>query len=275
MAEIDHAIEEEKAQSLTSWLEWVRTPANRYRFFVIVTVGFMIQWCGNALISNYLHLLLDSLDIKAQKTQLIINGCYNINQMFWGNFWSFFIQRMGRRPLFLIGMAGMFVAWLILTVLSGVNSAHGFADDSKSRAAVAMLFVFSVFYKMPAPMVQSYTAEVSPYDLRAKAFVITGFGDALANLFSGYTNPIAIGAIGWKYYIVWCCVLISNFTIVYFFYPETKNMSLEEVAQMFDENTTVSKVLDEEASGKSNNNSTTGDKQGINLEIVANPSPHV
>ena len=83
-------------------------------------------------------------------------------------------------------------------------------------------------------MLNSYVAEVATFELRAKAFVISSFGDAAANIFSGYTNPVGLAAIGWKYYIVWCCVLVSNFTLIYFFYPETKNLSLEEVAQMFD-----------------------------------------
>lgn len=51
MAEIEAAIEAEKAQALSSWLEWTRTTANRYRLFIVVTSGFIIQWCGNALIS--------------------------------------------------------------------------------------------------------------------------------------------------------------------------------------------------------------------------------
>lgn len=51
MAEIESAIEAEKAQSLTSWFEWARTAANRYRLFIILSSGFIIQWCGNALIS--------------------------------------------------------------------------------------------------------------------------------------------------------------------------------------------------------------------------------
>jgi MFS family permease len=97
-----------------------------------------------------------------------------------------------------------------------------------------MWFVFGAFYKMPAPMANSYIAEVAPYNLRAKAFVIFGFGDGLSNLFSGYVNPIALAAIGWKYWLVWVFVLVSNFTIIYFFYPETKNLSLEEVSRVFD-----------------------------------------
>jgi hypothetical protein len=65
-----------------------------------------------------------------------------------------------------------------------------------------MIFVFGFFYKMPALLVDSYITEIAPYDLQAKAFVIKQFGDASTNLFSGYVNPIALGAIKWKYSIV-------------------------------------------------------------------------
>ena len=265
MAEIDYALELEWANSTSSWKAWIKTSANRYRLFIIVTVGFIIQWTGNALISYYLHLVLNSIGITNSKTQLIINGCININGVIWGNLFSVLANKIGRRPLFLYGMTGMFCAFLSLTILTGINTGQKFANPGMGHATIAMILLFGAFYKMPGVIVPSYTAEIAPYDLRAKAFVITGFGDALANLFSGYTNPIALAAIGWKYYIVWCCVLISNFLIIYFFYPETKSLSLEEVAQMFDGSAAKRKVVDEEV--------TDGNaKQNVN---VSETSKHV
>lgn len=234
MEEIDAAIEREKAQSVASWMEWFRTRGNIHRFFIVLTSGFLIQWCGNALISYYLHLVLISIGITDSKSQLTINVCINISGFFFGIFFSFFIDRLGRRPLFLMGMTGMFCAFLTLTILTAINQNTNYANPAVGQASVAMIFIFGAFYKMPGPMVPSYVAEVSPYDLRAKAFVINGFSDAAANVFNGFANPIALAAIKWKYYIVWCCTLVSNFVLVYFFYPETKGLSLEEVSLKFD-----------------------------------------
>ncbi|KAJ5910353.1 hypothetical protein N7504_004996 [Penicillium tannophilum] len=234
MAEIEAAIELEREQALASWMEWVRTSANRYRLFIVVTSGFIIQWCGNALITYYIHLVFESIGITSSKKQLLINGGMTISGFVWGNTWSQLIDKIGRRPMFLIGLSGMFVAFLMITVFTGVNAGIDYSNGGLGNATIFAIFLFGFFYKMPGCMVPSYVAEVSPFNLRAKAFVLNGFADAAANIFSGYTNPVGLAAIGWKYYIVWCCVLISNFTIVYFFYPETKNLSLEEVGQLFD-----------------------------------------
>lgn len=234
MAEIEAAIEAEKAQSLASWREWVRTSPNRYRLFIIITSGFIIQWCGNALISYYIHLVFNSIGITDTKTQLELNGGITINGFVWGNVFSLFVDRIGRRPMWLIGLSGMFVAFLLLTVCTGVNTGINYSNDNLSRTTLFATFLFGFFYKMPGCMLNSYVAEVAPFELRAKAFVLSSLCDAAANIFSGYTNPVGLGAIGWKYYIVWCAILVSNFVIVYFWYPETKNLSLEEVSQMFD-----------------------------------------
>ncbi|KAH8684510.1 general substrate transporter [Tricladium varicosporioides] len=234
MSEIENALEIESVEAVTSWMEWIRTPANRHRLWIVTTAGFIIQWCGNALLSYYLHLVLQSIGIFAQRTQLLINGFMSLNGFFWGNFFSQFINRVGRRPLFLVGMTGMLFSIIMLTILTSINTGQNFSNPSLGRATVAMILLFIVFYKMPGPMVNSYVAEIAPFNLRTKAFVIFGFGDALANLFSGYVNPIGLAAIGWRYWIVWCCVLLSNFMIIYFTYPETKNLTLEEVADVFD-----------------------------------------
>jgi sugar porter (SP) family MFS transporter len=265
MAEIEYSLELEKQQSTSSWKEWIRTPANRHRLFIVVTAGFIIQWTGNALISYYLHLVLNSIGITNSKTQLIINGCININGVIWGNFFSLIVNKIGRRPLFLWGMVGMFCSFLILTVLTAVNTSQHFANPGLGHTTIAMILLFGAFYKMPGVGFPSYVAEVSPFNLRAKAFVLNSFGDAASNIFNGYTNPIALAAIGWKYYIVWCCVLVSNFLIIYFFYPETNNLSLEEVEQMFDGNAANIKQVDEEAA----------DKKAKELVGIAEASNHV
>ncbi|WPG98154.1 Hypothetical protein R9X50_00094000 [Acrodontium crateriforme] len=245
VAEIEYALEAENVKKKSGWMEWFRTPANRHRFFIVLTLGFIIQWCGNAVLSYYLHLVLDSIGIKGKTTQLLINGGNTINGLFFGILWSLLIDKIGRRKLFLSGMAGMFSAFSLLTIFTGVNSSHGFKIQSLSGGAVAMIYIFGAFYKMAGPTSDAYFMEISPYGLRAKTSVIKQFGDAGTSIFSGFTNPIGLSHIGWKYYIVWCCMLVSNFIIIYFFYPETKNLSLEEVSQLFDGGEVPPKAVDE------------------------------
>jgi hypothetical protein len=49
-----------------------------------------------------------------------------------------------------------------------------------------------------------------------------------------FVNPIALSAIGWKYYIVFCCILLVLFFLMWFLCPETKGRTLEEIAEVFE-----------------------------------------
>jgi hypothetical protein len=56
----------------------------------------------------------------------------------------------------------------------------------------------------------------------------------LAGVYNAFANPVAMEAIAWKYYIVWCVAIAVHLTLIFFFFPETKGYSLEEVAEIFD-----------------------------------------
>ena len=53
-------------------------------------------------------------------------------------------------------------------------------------------------------------------------------------IFNTFVNPIALSAIGWRYYFVFVSVLACYAVTSYFFYPETKGYSLEHMALIFD-----------------------------------------
>lgn len=80
----------------------------------------------------------------------------------------------------------------------------------------------------------AYPAEIWPYQLRARGVALTQLSTASAIFFNIFVNPIALDAIGWKYYIVFAVILLIITVTIYFFYPETMGHSLEEMAIVFD-----------------------------------------
>jgi predicted permease len=52
--------------------------------------------------------------------------------------------------------------------------------------------------------------------------------------FNTFANPIALEAIEWRYYIVFIVVLLVFGLTAYFYYPETKGYTLEQMAVIFD-----------------------------------------
>jgi MFS family permease len=88
------------------------------------------------------------------------------------------VERLGRRPLWLISTAGMLVTWVIFTGLSGAfNSSQ---SASIGAATVAFIFLYNGFYDIAwTPLSYSYTSEVLPTSLRASGMAIFSLGQAL------------------------------------------------------------------------------------------------
>lgn len=49
-----------------------------------------------------------------------------------------------------------------------------------------------------------------------------------------FINRIALEDIGWKYYIFYCLWLAVEIFTIWYFYVETKNTPLEEIARIFE-----------------------------------------
>ncbi|KAB5511683.1 general substrate transporter [Coniochaeta sp. 2T2.1] len=234
MSEISATLEMEKLQRKSRWGEWVSTRGNIHRLFLALYIPAMMQWSGNALISYYLAIILKSIDITNARTQLIINGCLSI----WGFgiavIFAMLVDKAGRRRLWLAGMSGMLLSYIVWTICSAINQQTNFEHKGYAGAVIAMIFLYQLFYHVCSPVATTYIMEVVPYSLRSKASMMYQLSGNLAGVYNSFANPVAMKAITWKYYIVWVVALAVHLTVMWFYFPETKGLGLEEVAVIFD-----------------------------------------
>jgi len=215
------------------WSAFWKTAGNRKRMRIILALAFFSQWSGNGLVSYYLNKVFDNIGITDPTTQLLINGILQIWNLFWALLAAGLADKLGRRLLFMASSIGMLIFFTMQTVCSAQFALH--EKPASAHAVIAFIFLFYASYDIAfTPLIVSYTLEILPYPLRAKGFTIFNFAISLSLIFNQYANPIALAALGWKYYIVYCCWLVFEVIFLYFFIIETKNRTLEETAAMFD-----------------------------------------
>ncbi|KAK0441522.1 hexose transporter [Desarmillaria tabescens] len=232
--EIRAAIELDRTVTANvGWKSLVSTPGNRKRMRIIIAIAFFSQWSGNGLASYYLNQILNDINIKSPTIQLLINGILQIWNLAWALLASGLVDKLGRRLLFMMSAVGMFVFFSAQTICFAVHSEKG--TEGAAHALIAFIFLFYAAYDIAfSPLIVAYTVEILPYPIRAKGFTVFSFTISMALIFNQYVNPIALGNIGWKYYIVYVCWIAFECVFLYLYIVETKNLTLEETAVIFD-----------------------------------------
>ena len=234
MVEISTTLRAEKeAHDSTGYIDMVKTKGNRRRLFISVTLGIFAQWSGNGVVSYYLSLVLSTVGVTSVTDQTLISAGLQIWNLIFAVGAAFSVDKLGRRMLFLASAGTMLISYIIITGLSASFAKSGVA--SVGVAVIPFLFIFFAGYDIAlTPLLISYPCEIWPYRLRSRGLTVTFVSTVLAIFFNTFVNPIALEAIGWKYYLVFVVVLIAFGVTAYFFYPETRGYSLEQMAVIFD-----------------------------------------
>jgi len=231
-AEIHDTIRLEVESSKRSWLELLKTRANRKRAFIAACVGLFSQWSGNGLVSYFLAKVLATVGITQPHKQNEINlglSCWNFVTAMTA---CFAVKYFNRRTMYLYSYIGMLITFACWT-----GASADFANTGNHHAAiavVAMIFIYYSFYNTMMPLTYTFITEVFPFHHRAKGIAITQTFSRAGSAFNQFVNPIGLANISWKYYIVYVAWLAVELTIIYFVYPETKGPTLEELAFLFE-----------------------------------------
>ncbi|KAM0548769.1 hypothetical protein ACHAPJ_009765 [Fusarium lateritium] len=234
MAEMEMTLKAEiEAKKNSSWNDLWATPGNRHRLFISISLGTFAQWSGNGVVSYYLAIILNSVGITSVTDQTLISACLQIWNVTWAVLAALNVDRLGRRMLFMTSAIVMLFSYITITGLSGSFATTG--DSATGLAVIPFLFIYFFGYDIAlTPLVVSYPIEIWPYNLRARGLALISMVSLGFTFFNTFVNPIALEAIQWKYYFVFLAILIAMVVCVWFGYPETRGLTLENVAWLFD-----------------------------------------
>lgn len=120
-------------------------------------------------------------------------------------------------------------AALIYQVQFKTSIAHG-----AGIAAAAMLFVFQGAFTVGfQATVWVYPSEILPLRLRQRGSSVSTAVNWICNYIIVQITPPAISNIGWRTYVIFAILNATWVPIIYFFFPETKGMELEDVDRLF------------------------------------------
>lgn len=206
---------------------------NRKRTIIALCVGGFAQWNGIGVVSYFLTLVLDSVGVRSVYTQTLINGLLQLFNFAAALTGAFLVDLLGRRSLFIWSSVGMLLSYIVWTVCSAVNTQTG----SKPAGIIVIVCVFVVFFHYDiawTPLLLGYPTEIFPFHLRSNGLAVVYSSVYGCLVIASFCNPIGLENLGWRYYIVFCVLLLFILVTMYFYFPETRGYSLEEIAIIFD-----------------------------------------
>jgi sugar porter (SP) family MFS transporter len=183
----------------------------------------------NAVIYYFPILFQQSIGVS-HNLALLLGGVNMIVYAIFATVSWFIIDRVGRRQLFIWGSVGQCLSMVI--VFACLIPDHGKGPSAKG-AGVGLFTYIAFFGATWLPVPWLYPAEINPLRTRVRANAISTITNWLFNFTIVMATPVMISNISWGTYLFFAVANALFVPIIYFFYPETKKRSLEEIDIIF------------------------------------------
>jgi sugar porter (SP) family MFS transporter len=193
--------------------------------FLAISIGLFNQLSGINAILYYSNYIFASAGFSSNSAalQTVGVGLVNLIATFLG---MSLIDKLGRKTLLLIGAAGMTAA------LAGVAAI--FYAKSHQAMLVWLLVLFIMFFAISqGSVIWVYIAEVFPSRVRSKGQSVGSSSHWIMNALIAGTFPLIAARSQGAPFIFFAAMMLLQFFVVLFLYPETKGSSLEAIQAQF------------------------------------------
>ncbi|CAN6618817.1 hexose transporter Hxt15p [Trichomonascus vanleenenianus] len=208
-------------------------------YFKRVSVGCLImvfqQWSGINFILYYAPFIFESLHLGGKSTSLLSGGVVGIVQVCTTVLAVLFMDQFGRKNSLITGAIGMGVCMFIVAGIIA-QFENGWTPASGWTAAFFIWFYNFFFSYSWGPGAWTVVAEIFPLSLRSKGMSIAASSNWLNNFAVALSTPDFVARASYGAYIFLGIMSILGGAYVYFFVPETKGRTLEEIDELFGDN---------------------------------------
>ncbi|KAI0715306.1 general substrate transporter [Earliella scabrosa] len=154
----------------------------------------------------------------------------------------YLVDRWGRRFILLSGA-------IVMALALGLTGWWMYIDvDETPRAVVICVIIYNAAFGYSwGPIPWLYPPEIMPLTVRAKGVSLSTATNWAFNFLVGEMTPKLQELIEWRLYPMHGFFCVCSFVLVYFLYPETKGVPLEEMDAVFGEEELEERLEDEES----------------------------
>ncbi|KAJ5128951.1 hypothetical protein N7448_002661 [Penicillium atrosanguineum] len=229
--EISQAIrEEEDVSEESSFKLLFSNNQQRYLYRTLLGMGgqMMQQISGINLITYYATVIFEDSVGMDHNTALLLAGFNGVAYFFSSMVPIWVIDRLGRRKLMMFAVLGQGACMAILagTIWDGGHAA--------GLVATVMLFLFNFFFGVGLLAIPwLLPAEYSPLAIRTRSAALATATNWICTFLVVEITPVSIHNIGYRTYIYFAIFNFCFFPLIYYFYPEPRNLTLEQIDRLF------------------------------------------
>ncbi|KAF1913131.1 general substrate transporter [Ampelomyces quisqualis] len=211
-----------------------KTKAMFKRVIVATVTMFFQQWSGINAVLYYAPQIFNQLGLTGNTTSLLATGVVGIVMFIATIPAVLYIDRLGRKPVLAVGALGMGFCHLVIAILLARNIGRFAEEPAAGWAAVVMVWLFVINFGYSwGPCAWILIAEIWPLSTRPYGTALGGSSNWMNNFIIGQITPDLLERITYGTYILFGLIIILGAVFIWFFVPETKRLTLEEMDTIF------------------------------------------
>ncbi|KOS43662.1 hypothetical protein ACN38_g5449 [Penicillium nordicum] len=201
---------------------------NLRRMILAAVVNIQQQFTGSNMINYYAPIVYQNAMNLSRNLSLVLGGCTSLAYLVGSVIPLWSMDKFGRRVSLMVSAAGLCFCFVMTAILLSIGTVPC------AYAATVFVFIFQLFLGIGyLPVPWFYPSEISTTRIRARAQAFGGFVNWICVFIVVQITPTAIDNIGWKTFIIFACFCFAWIPMVFFFFPETKGLELEDVDHLF------------------------------------------
>ncbi|RMJ18106.1 hypothetical protein CDV36_002197 [Fusarium kuroshium] len=182
----------------------------------------------------YAPQIFGQLGLSSNTTSLLATGVVGIAMFIATVPAVLWIDRLGRKPVLIVGAIGMATCHIIIAIILAKNIDNFHNHQAAGWGAICMVWLFVVHFGYSwGPCAWIIIAEIWPLSTRPYGTSLGASSNWMNNFIVGQVTPDMLTGITYGTYILFGLLTYLGAAFIYFVVPETKRLSLEEMDLIF------------------------------------------